>query len=137
MSFEVSTQRPEALNAADYVTRMKKTAPQHRSPSSQNQMPFTTKEPRKLIITRKLGFKKITFGLGQWQIHTKKEEECWICGGHICTLFLWSKEIGEKCSVNDMMVEEFFENEIERVEKEMGGPSQPISKRASTMSQGS
>jgi hypothetical protein len=69
-------------------------------------MPTTNKKT--LIITRKLGFKKISPGLGQWQMLTTPNEECWICGQHVCAVFIWTPIIGEQESINDFMYEDFF-----------------------------
>ena len=71
-----------------------------------------TSEDRKLIISRKLGFKKITPGLGQWQLMSGLKDECWICEQHVCAVFLWSEQIGEQDNINDFVLEEFFEEEI-------------------------
>ena len=55
----------------------------------------------KLIIHRRLGFKHILPGAGQWQVSSDKKDECWHCGQHILTLFLWTPRIGSLTSDKD------------------------------------
>jgi len=92
-----------------------------------------TSEDRKLIISRKLGFKKITPGLGQWQLMSGLKDECWICEQHVCAVFLWSEQIGEQDNINDFVLEEFFEEEIEQVNLDIDSLPILLPKRENTL----
>lgn len=54
----------------------------------------TSSESSKLIIQRHLGYKTMIPGSGQWRLSTAPSEECWHCGQHILTLFIWTPRIG-------------------------------------------
>jgi hypothetical protein len=51
-------------------------------------------EKKKCIITRHLGYKTMIPGAGQWTILTDDKNECWFCGQHILSLFIWTPRIG-------------------------------------------
>ena len=55
---------------------------------------ITTSESSKLIIQRHLGYKAMIPGDAQWRMITDPQEECWHCGQHILTLFIWTPRIG-------------------------------------------
>ena len=74
LSYEVSAQHPKALLDAEYVNRMTEAK---RMNEISVEMPTANKKP--LILSRKLGLKKVSPGLGQWKLLTTQEEECWIC----------------------------------------------------------
>jgi len=48
----------------------------------------------KLILQRHLGYSEMMPGAGQWQLLTELKDECWHCGQHILTLFIWTPRIG-------------------------------------------
>jgi hypothetical protein len=75
MSFEVVQHNHKALLDAEYINTMAKA----RS-INQHQIEMPTTNKKTLIISRKLGFKKMRSGLGQWKMLTTPNEECWICG---------------------------------------------------------
>ena len=60
------------------------------------------------IITRHVGAKKLIPGSGQWKIDTEQNDECWFCGQHILTLFLWSPRIGQLSQVQDPKVKKHY-----------------------------
>jgi hypothetical protein len=95
-------------------------------------MPSTDKH--KLILTRKLGLKVQLPGSGQWEIMTRDFDVCWICEQHVLAVFIWSEEIGEREQVVDFIYEEFFEEEIERIngnsDKTREGSTSPQSPRS-------
>ena len=62
------------------------------------------------IITRHLGTKKLIPGSGQWQVFTQASDECWHCGQHVMTLFLWSPRIGQLSQVRDQKVRKHYED---------------------------
>lgn len=33
-------------------------------------------------------------GSGQWKLHKKMIEKCWICNNHVHSLIFWNKKIG-------------------------------------------
>ena len=51
----------------------------------------------KCIIQRKLGHEEIMPGSAQWSVHTEHgaNDDCWICGHYIMTVFVWTPRIGE------------------------------------------
>ena len=66
------------------------------------------------IITRHIGYKKMIPGSGQWKILTEEKDECWFCGQHILTLFIWSPRIGQLSEVKDTVVKKHFKAEYEK-----------------------
>jgi len=48
----------------------------------------------RLIVQRHLGYQKMIPGAAQWELLTEQKDECWYCGQHILTLFIWTPRIG-------------------------------------------
>ena len=55
----------------------------------------------KLIIQRHLGYKAMIPGAGQWTMLKELKDECWHCGQHILTVFIWTPRIGQLTSIKD------------------------------------
>ena len=67
------------------------------------------------IITRHIGYKTMIPGVGQWKIITDLKDECWFCGQHILTLFVWSPRIGQLSQVKDNAVTKHFKTEFDKI----------------------
>ena len=52
-------------------------------------------------------------GSGQWKIATDANDECWFCGQHILTLFLWSPRIGQLSQVKDQKVRKHYKDQFD------------------------
>ena len=46
-------------------------------------------------------------------VHADEYSECWYCGQHILTLFLWTPRISELCQVRDPNVVEYYKDTID------------------------
>lgn len=67
----------------------------------------------KLIIQRKLGFKELIPQSGQWQVCADEHSECWYCGQHILTLFIWTPRISQLLQVKDAEVINYYKDAVE------------------------
>ena len=68
-----------------------------------------------LVINRNLGLKHILPGSGQWQVHNDKKSECWKCGQHILTIFLWTPRVGKLTCERDPQKETYYKNKLDSV----------------------
>ena len=75
-------------------------------------------EKKKCIITRHLGYKNMIPGAGQWTIITDEKNECWFCGQHILSLFIWTPRIGQLSSIKDPKIVKHFEDQIKKKDDE-------------------
>ena len=69
----------------------------------------------RLIMQRHLGYKEMIAGAGQWELLTKQKDECWHCGQHILTLFIWTPRIGLLTSSKDQVVIKHYRDQMEAV----------------------
>lgn len=79
-------------------------------------------ESSKLIIQRHLGHKNLIPGAGQWGVYTEQKDECWICGLHIITLFVWTPRIGKLASTKESSTIEYYKKEMEKLRSTWRAP---------------
>ena len=61
-------------------------------------------------------------GIAQWQINTRRKDECWVCSQHILTFFFWNKEIGVEEQIVDLEMEDYFDEVLENIEDKIPRP---------------
>lgn len=49
----------------------------------------------------------------QWVVNSDEHTECWYCGQHILTLFLWTPRIAKLCQVVDSEVVNYYKDTID------------------------
>ena len=52
-------------------------------------------------------------GAGQWRIMTDQREECWHCGQHILTLFIWTPRIGQLAGSKDKGLIKYYKDKLD------------------------
>ena len=52
-------------------------------------------------------------GIGQWKMITDGKDECWVCGQHILTLFVWTPRIGQLSNIKDERVGKHFKDQFD------------------------
>ena len=66
-----------------------------------------------LIINRILGLKHLIPGSGKWVVHDDKKSDCWKCGQHVLTIFLWSPRIGKLTCEKDPIKTKYYKDKLE------------------------
>ena len=82
-----------------------------------------------LVINRMLGTRHILPGSGQWNVQDDKKSECWKCGQHILTIFLWSPRIGKLTCDRDPQKENYYRSKLDTMRNIEEGNNSDMSSR--------
>ena len=81
---------------------------------------------RKLLITRKIGFKELIPDSGQWKLSTDpKDEECWVCTKAIMTVFIWTPRVGQLSASKDVPSIKHYEEVLKQNRTKLSKKEQP------------
>ena len=80
-----------------------------------NKIITSGKSSSKLIIQRHLGFKDLLPNSGRWKICVEENNECWYCGQHILTLFIWTQRISMLSEVKDPDFRQYYRDKVDRM----------------------
>ena len=82
-----------------------------------NNMLLGSGDSQKLIIQRHLGHKELIPFSAQWGVYTNMKDECWICGHHVMTVFVWTPRVGRLAQTKDPAVITHYKTEIDKLRK--------------------
>ena len=53
-------------------------------------------------------------GSGQWEILTDLNDECWHCGQHVLSVFIWNQRLGQLAENKNPHKKKYFEDQISK-----------------------